>query len=60
MLAGMKSERFVQIINIISTSVKQPIPGLGVFKMMQAFGHPAKLSTSPALTCQPAEWECGR
>ena len=26
----MKSERFGRIINIVSTSVKQPIPGLGV------------------------------
>jgi NAD(P)-dependent dehydrogenase (short-subunit alcohol dehydrogenase family) len=30
LLAGMKSERFGRIINIVSTSVKQPIPGLGV------------------------------
>ncbi len=30
LLAGMKSEQFGRIINIISTSVKQPIPGLGV------------------------------
>lgn len=30
LLAGMKSELFGRIINIISTSVKQPIPGLGV------------------------------
>ncbi|MDH5401488.1 MAG: SDR family oxidoreductase [Candidatus Heimdallarchaeota archaeon] len=27
---GMKSEQYGRIINIISTSVKQPIPGLGV------------------------------
>ena len=30
LLVGMKSERFGRIINIVSTSVKQPIPGLGV------------------------------
>lgn len=30
LLASMKGERFGRIINIISTSVKQPIPGLGV------------------------------
>jgi 3-oxoacyl-[acyl-carrier protein] reductase len=30
LLPGMKSERFGRIINIVSTSVKQPIPGLGV------------------------------
>jgi 3-oxoacyl-[acyl-carrier protein] reductase len=29
-LSGMKSEKFGRIINIVSTSVKQPIPGLGV------------------------------
>jgi 3-oxoacyl-[acyl-carrier protein] reductase len=29
-LAGMKKEQFGRIINIVSTSVKQPIPGLGV------------------------------
>jgi len=27
---GMKSEKYGRIINIISTSVKQPVPGLGV------------------------------
>ncbi len=30
LIAGMKAERYVRIINIISTSVKQPIPNLGV------------------------------
>jgi 3-oxoacyl-[acyl-carrier protein] reductase len=30
LLAGMKTELFGRIINIVSTSVKQPIPGLGV------------------------------
>jgi 3-oxoacyl-[acyl-carrier protein] reductase len=30
LLPGMKSEQFGRIINIVSTSVKQPIPGLGV------------------------------
>ena len=30
LLAGMKTEPFGRIINIVSTSVKQPIPGLGV------------------------------
>ncbi len=29
-VAGMKAEHYGRIINIISTSVKQPIPGLGV------------------------------
>ncbi len=29
-LDGMKNQKFGRIINIISTSVKQPIPGLGV------------------------------
>lgn len=29
-LPGMKSARFGRVINIISTSVKEPIPGLGV------------------------------
>jgi len=28
--AGMKAEKYGRVINIISTSVKQPIPGLGV------------------------------
>jgi 3-oxoacyl-[acyl-carrier protein] reductase len=31
----MKSERFGRIINIVSTSVKQPIPGLGVSNMVR-------------------------
>lgn len=30
LIPGMKAERYGRIINIISTSVKQPIPGLGV------------------------------
>jgi 3-oxoacyl-[acyl-carrier protein] reductase len=30
LLPGMKSEGFGRIVNIVSTSVKQPIPGLGV------------------------------
>jgi 3-oxoacyl-[acyl-carrier protein] reductase len=30
LLPGMKSESFGRIINVLSTSVKQPIPGLGV------------------------------
>ncbi|MBY0425864.1 MAG: SDR family NAD(P)-dependent oxidoreductase, partial [Cytophagales bacterium] len=29
-MGGMKEQRFGRIINIISTSVKEPIPGLGV------------------------------
>lgn len=29
-LPGMKSEKFGRIINVISTSIKEPIPGLGV------------------------------
>lgn len=30
LVGGMKAERYGRIINVISTSVKQPIPGLGV------------------------------
>src|SRR5205085_562907 len=30
LVEGMKTEKYGRIINIISTSVKQPIPGLGV------------------------------
>lgn len=30
LLAGMKEKKYGRIINVISTSVKQPIPGLGV------------------------------
>lgn len=30
LIAGMKAERYGRIINVISTSVKQPIPNLGV------------------------------
>jgi 3-oxoacyl-[acyl-carrier protein] reductase len=30
LVAGMKSEKYGRIINVISTSVKQPIPNLGV------------------------------
>lgn len=30
LVAGMKTEQYGRIINVISTSVKQPIPGLGV------------------------------
>jgi 3-oxoacyl-[acyl-carrier protein] reductase len=30
LLPGMKSEKYGRIINIVSTSVRQPIPGLGV------------------------------
>src|SRR5204863_6422637 len=30
LVPGMKAAKFGRIINIISTSVKQPIPGLGV------------------------------
>ncbi len=33
---GMKARRFGRIINIISTSVKQPIPGLGVSNTTRA------------------------
>ena len=35
-LEGMKKERFGRIINIISTSVKEPIPGLGVSNTIRA------------------------
>ncbi len=35
-LEGMKSEKYGRIINIISTSVKQPIPGLGVSNTIRA------------------------
>lgn len=33
---GMKAEKYGRIINIISTSVKQPIPGLGVSNTIRA------------------------
>lgn len=35
-LEGMKSEKYGRIINIISTSVKQPIPNLGVSNTVRA------------------------
>jgi 3-oxoacyl-[acyl-carrier protein] reductase len=35
-LAGMKSEKYGRIINVISTSVKSPIPGLGVSNTIRA------------------------
>lgn len=35
-IPGMKSERYGRIVNIISTSVKQPIPGLGVSNTVRA------------------------
>jgi 3-oxoacyl-[acyl-carrier protein] reductase len=35
-LEGMKNEKYGRIINIISTSVKQPIPGLGVSNTIRA------------------------
>jgi len=35
-LEGMKEEKYGRIINIISTSVKQPIPGLGVSNTIRA------------------------
>lgn len=35
-IKGMKAENFGRIINIISTSVKQPIPGLGVSNTVRA------------------------
>lgn len=36
LLPGMKQEGYGRIINIISTSVKQPIPGLGVSNTIRA------------------------
>jgi len=35
-LPGMKAARYGRIINIVSTSVKQPIPGLGVSNTIRA------------------------
>ena len=35
-IEGMKKERFGRIVNIISTSVKSPIPGLGVSNTIRA------------------------
>jgi 3-oxoacyl-[acyl-carrier protein] reductase len=35
-IPGMKAERYGRIVNIISTSVKQPIPGLGVSNTVRA------------------------
>lgn len=36
LVEGMKKEKYGRIINIISTSVKQPIPGLGVSNTIRA------------------------
>ena len=36
LLPGMKAEKFGRIINVISTSVKQPLPGLGVSNTIRA------------------------
>ena len=35
-VAGMKKEKYGRIINVISTSVKQPIKGLGVSNTIRA------------------------
>jgi len=35
LLPGMKKEKYGRIINIVSTSVKQPIPGLGVSNVIR-------------------------
>jgi len=35
-IEGMRKERFGRIINIVSTSVKQPLPGLGVSNTIRA------------------------
>ena len=36
LLPGMKAEKYGRIINVISTSVKQPLPGLGVSNTIRA------------------------
>ena len=36
LIPGMKAEKFGRIINVISTSVKQPLPGLGVSNTIRA------------------------
>lgn len=36
LIPGMKTEKYGRIINIISTSVKQPLPGLGVSNTIRA------------------------
>ena len=36
LVPGMKSEAYGRIVNVISTSVKQPIPGLGVSNTIRA------------------------
>lgn len=51
-LPQMQSQRFGRIINIISTSVREPIPGLGVSNTIRA----AVASWAKTLSREVAEW----
>lgn len=51
LLAGMKQEQYGRIINIISTSVKQPIPNLGVSNTIRG----AMASWAKTLSMEVAE-----
>ena len=51
-LSGMKSEKYGRIINIISTSVKQPIQGLGVSNTIRG----AVASWSKTLSFEVSKW----
>ena len=52
LLSGMKSENYGRIINIISTSVKQPIQGLGVSNTIRG----AVASWSKTLSFEVSSW----
>ena len=52
LLSGMKSEQYGRIINIISTSVKQPIQGLGVSNTIRG----AVASWSKTLSFEVSKW----
>ncbi len=52
LLPGMKSEKYGRIINIISTSVKQPLRGLGVSNTIRA----AVANWSKTLSNEVAAW----
>ena len=52
LLSGMKSEKYGRIINIISTSVKQPIQGLGVSNTIRG----AVASWSKTFSFEVSKW----
>jgi len=52
LLPGMKTEKYGRIINIISTSVKQPIEGLGVSNTIRG----AVASWSKTLSFEVSKW----